>query len=130
MLSYIQFVQYMFAMTQCLDKLRAPFMNGTGCPFQVDFWVIPRHAIRVEAQVSPFGADDDLFDYIEEEDDDHGLIDELNCPETVEEDQEIGDIEGRLNWAKIEYIKEVIGHNEHKNTIAAKMLNAIKVRMP
>ena len=78
----------------------------------------------------PFGDDDDLFDYIEDDDDDDTLLDELNCPESEEEDTDIGRIEHRLDSAKIEYIKEVIGHNEHKNAVSAKMLNAIKVMSP
>jgi len=123
--SYRQFVQYMFAMTQCLDKLREPFVDGSGCPFQVDFWIIPRHAVRVDTRADVYGNGDALFDYIEDDEDDE-QFDELNCPETVEEDADIGDVEERLHSVKMNYIKEVIGHNEHRHVVAAKMLNAIK----
>ena len=97
----------------------------------IDFWIIPNHVISVSDVTMPtFGntENDNLFNYIDDDDigDATDFIDELNAPNSDDNDPQIGKIEERLDYAKIQYIKEVINHSEHKNEIAIKMLNGIK----
>ena len=98
----------------------------------VDFWIIPNHVISVSDVTMPYFGDDtdNLFNYIDDDEpgDDGGgdFLDELNAPNSDDADPQIGKIEQRLNSAKIQYVKEIITHSQHKNEIAVKMLNAIK----
>ena len=128
---YEYFVKYTFALTSCLNKLRPLFVSGRGCPLMIDFWIIPNHVISVSDVTMPtFGNtdNDNLFNYIDDDDigDATDFIDELNAPNSDDNDPQIGKIEERLDYAKIQYIKEIINHSEHKNEIAIKMLNGIK----
>ena len=122
--SYFQFVQYTFALTAALNKLKHVFINGSGCPLQIDFWIIPNEVISVQTKPTVFISADGYM--VDDDDDDHGVLDELNAPNSDDNDPQIGKIEKRLNSAKIQYVKEVIHHKEHKHKIANKMVNAIK----
>eukprot|EP01084_Bolivina_argentea_P248751 416164_1 len=121
---YYSFVTYTFALSAALRRLQHLFRSGAGCPLQVDFWIIPNTVIQVcERPVMDYGSDADYVD--DDEDDDH-FIDELNAPNSDDNDPYIGKIEQRLDSVKIEYIKEVLMHNEQKSKIVNKMFNALQ----
>merc|ERR1719206_54111 len=127
--SYFAFVNYVFAITSALSRLQPLFANGKGCPLQVDFWIIPRHVVRAaETEIRAVDDEDDLFDYIEdfEEEEDEVIGDVWECPDSDDNDAQIGRIEQRLDAANVQYVKEVLTHRESRNTVANKMLNAIK----